>query len=70
MPDSALIASIDFDRRALPIMEGNTSMVYRLFNKDGQPTAIFKPYGEINDGTHAIPQNDAFTLEFEDKCSQ
>ena len=61
MPDSALIASIDFSRRALPIMEGNTSMVYRLFNDNGQPTAIFKPYDEINDGTHAISTNDAMT---------
>ena len=36
-------------------------MIYRLFNKDGQLTAIFKPYDEIKDGIHTICQNDAFT---------
>ena len=37
-------------------------MVYRLFNKDGQPAAIFKPYDNINDKTLAKLQNDDFIL--------
>ena len=60
--ESALIASIDLNRNALPITEGNTSMVCKLFNKEGQPAAIFKSYDKIHDKNHTIFKNADFTL--------
>jgi len=55
---SPLVASIDLNRKALPITEGNVSIVYKLLNKNGQETAIFKPYEKVN----GISSNDSLTL--------
>lgn len=48
---NSLLNSVDLTKSASPVAEGNVSVVYRLFNEQDEPSAIFKPYSK---GTYEV----------------